>query len=135
MLRGASSIGKSETALNLLDRGHIFIADDSLGIDKTDGKLIGYNAFDKYLLHSRYLGVLNIETLFAKQQIKKRTEIQLVIDCIDRPFNEPILTPVFYESEVEECVVKTYELNYRGLLDSALQIELLTKIFKKNYQA
>lgn len=81
LLMGQSGVGKSETALELIKRGHRLVADDSVEIRQEDfDKLIG-NApkLIDHLLEIRGLGILNIMTLFGAGAVKRHKEISYAI--------------------------------------------------------
>jgi len=81
LIRGDSGVGKSETALELISRGHHFISDDVTLITKTEaGKIIGAAAdLSRFFMEVRGLGIINIKEIFGTQAISHRTEINLVV--------------------------------------------------------
>lgn len=81
LITGGSGIGKSETALELVKRGHRLIADDAVEIRQTsDNQLFG-SAPDliRHLLEIRGLGILNVMTLFGAGAVRNSTNINLVV--------------------------------------------------------
>lgn len=81
LITGGSGIGKSETALELVKRGHRLIADDAVEIRQTsDNQLFG-SAPDliRHLLEIRGLGILNVMTLFGAGAVRNQTNINLVV--------------------------------------------------------
>ena len=81
LIRGKSGIGKSETALELVKRGHRLIADDAVIVRKIDNKLKAYcPELTKHLLEIRGLGILDIKHLYGVGSIKIDQFINLVID-------------------------------------------------------
>lgn len=81
LIIGDSSIGKSESALELISRGHRFVSDDVVQIKrKSSGKLIGTAPhIARYYMEIRGLGIINIKEIFGPQAICKQTEIDLAI--------------------------------------------------------
>lgn len=81
LLTGASGIGKSETALELIKRGHRLIADDAVEIKKiADRRLIGTcPELIRYLIELRGIGILNVRELFGVGAVKDQKTIDLVI--------------------------------------------------------
>lgn len=81
LITGESGIGKSETALELIQRGHRLVADDSVEIYQEDYDiLIGTPpSLIKYLLEIRGLGIINIMTLFGAGSVKDFKKISLII--------------------------------------------------------
>lgn len=81
LLVGASGIGKSETALELVKRGHRLVADDAVEIRQTaENRLVG-NAphLIRHLLEIRGLGIINVMTLFGAGAVRDFKAISLVI--------------------------------------------------------
>lgn len=81
LIFGKSSIGKSETALELIGRGHRLVADDAVDIRKIDNKLYGESPENiRHFLEIRGLGILDIQRLYGVGAIKKSTEIDFIIE-------------------------------------------------------
>lgn len=81
LITGTSGIGKSETALELVKRGHRLIADDAVEIHQTPDHVLVGNAPDliKHLLEIRGVGIINVMTLFGAGAIRNNKKISLVI--------------------------------------------------------
>lgn len=81
LIIGDSSIGKSESALELISRGHRFISDDVVDIKrKPSGKLTGTAPqLARYYMEIRGLGIINIKEIFGPKAICRQTEIDLAI--------------------------------------------------------
>lgn len=81
LLRGKSGIGKSETALELIKRGHRLIADDAVIIRKIDNRVKAYcPELTQHLLEIRGIGILDVKHLYGVGSIKIDQFINLVID-------------------------------------------------------
>ncbi|GLI09355.1 HPr kinase/phosphorylase [Paenibacillus tyrfis] len=81
LISGSSGIGKSETALELVKRGHRLIADDAVEIRQTaDHQLIG-NAPEliRHLLEIRGIGIINVMTLFGAGAVRTEKKISVVV--------------------------------------------------------
>jgi HPr kinase/phosphorylase len=81
LILGDSGVGKSESALELISRGHLFVSDDIVQIQKDkDGKLIGSAAsLLRNFMEIRGLGIINIKKIFGEGSICQQTRIDLVI--------------------------------------------------------
>ena len=81
LLMGGSGIGKSETALELVKRGHRLIADDAVEIRQTqENQLIGSAPeLIQHLLEIRGLGIINVMTLFGAGAVRNFKRISVVI--------------------------------------------------------
>jgi len=82
LIRGDSGIGKSESALELVARGHKFISDDVTLVEKTEpGLLMGKApSMSRFFMEIRGLGIINIEKIFGSQAILNRYRIDLVVN-------------------------------------------------------
>lgn len=81
LIMGQSGVGKSETALELVKRGHRLVADDSVEIRQEDyDTLIGSSPpLIEHLLEIRGLGILNVMTLFGAGAVKNYKRISYVV--------------------------------------------------------
>ncbi|MFC3041313.1 HPr(Ser) kinase/phosphatase [Virgibacillus xinjiangensis] len=82
LITGQSGVGKSETALELVKRGHRLVADDSVEIRQEDyDTLIGNSpALIEHLLEIRGLGIINVMTLFGAGSIRNYKKISLIVN-------------------------------------------------------
>ncbi|MGB7756953.1 MAG: HPr(Ser) kinase/phosphatase [Salinisphaera sp.] len=84
LLVGDPGVGKSELALELINRGHRLVADDApefvlLGPDDLNG---GCPPLLQDFLEVRGLGILNIRAMFGEAAIKRRKQLGLVIRLV-----------------------------------------------------
>ena len=81
LITGKSGIGKSETALELVKRGHRLVADDNVEIRQEDyDTLIGNPPnLIEHLLEIRGLGIINVMTLFGAGAVRNYKRISLVV--------------------------------------------------------
>ncbi len=84
LLMGESGIGKSETAAELLKRGHRLIADDAVEIRKvSDNSLLGTSPeLIRNYIEIRGIGVINVAKLFGMASIKNETAINMVVNIV-----------------------------------------------------
>ena len=84
LLTGESGIGKSETAMELIKRGHRLIADDAVEIKRVGPfSLIGSApALIRNYIELRGIGIVNVLKLFGAGSIKDSTNIDLVVDIV-----------------------------------------------------
>ena len=82
MITGKSGVGKSETALELVKRGHRLVADDCVEIRQEDEDTLVGNAPEliEHLLEIRGLGIINVMTLFGAGAVRSNKKISLVIN-------------------------------------------------------
>ena len=81
LLMGDSGIGKSETALELIKRGHRLIADDAVEIKRiTKDSLIGTAPeLIRYYMELRGIGVINVRHIYGVGAVKPESGIDLVV--------------------------------------------------------
>lgn len=81
LITGSSGIGKSETALELVKRGHRLIADDAVEIRQTSDNQLHGTAPEliRHLLEIRGVGIINVMTLFGAGAIRNNKRISLVV--------------------------------------------------------
>lgn len=81
LIIGDSGIGKSESALELIARGHKFISDDVVEIFKDEqGRLHGRSPrLTRNFMEIRGLGIINIKEIFGASSILEETPVDLVI--------------------------------------------------------
>ena len=87
LLIGESGIGKSETAVELLKRGHRLIADDAVEIKKVSGNSLVGTAptLIRDYVELRGIGIINVAKLFGMGAVKTENEINLVVNIV--PWN------------------------------------------------
>lgn len=87
LLTGESGMGKSETAIELLKRGHRLIADDAVEIRKISGNTLMGTAPEaiRNFVELRGIGVINVAKLFGVGAVKAENEINLVVNI--EPWN------------------------------------------------
>lgn len=80
LITGESGIGKSETALELIKRGHRLVTDDAVDIKEIDGELIGSSPSITFgMLEVRGMGIIDVSALYGLSSILAEKEIKLMI--------------------------------------------------------
>jgi len=81
LIKGESSIGKSETALELIQRGHRLVADDAVEIRKLDDSVLVGQAPEvlRHFMEIRGLGIIDVKSLYGVGATKTSKMIDLVI--------------------------------------------------------
>ncbi len=81
LMQGESTIGKSEAALSLVDRGHRLVADDIVRvIKKEEGVLEGHGLeLSRGHIELRGIGILNLAHLYGIGSIREKKKIELVV--------------------------------------------------------
>ena len=82
LLLGDSGVGKSETAIELVKRGHRLIADDAVEIKKVSAKTLVGSAPEiiRHYVELRGIGIVDVRRLFGMGAVKETEKIDLVIN-------------------------------------------------------
>lgn len=82
LLLGESGVGKSETAIELVKRGHRLIADDAVEIRRVSSKSLVGTAPDniRHFIELRGIGIINASRIFGAGSVKLTEKIDLVIN-------------------------------------------------------
>jgi len=158
LITGASAIGKSELALELISRGHGLIADDIVEVYKVSPELIEGRCPDvlKDFLEVRGIGILNIRTTFGETAVRPRKSLKLIVhleDHTDEQFKRldrmnvnatyqeilgvkirKVVIPVAAGRNLAvlvETAVRNFVLNLRGIDSTREFIERQTKLMEE----
>jgi HPr kinase/phosphorylase len=81
LVAGKSGIGKSETALDLVMRGHRLVADDVIRIRRKGEHVVGRSAgVLGHHMEIRGIGIINVKDLFGIAAVRETKKIELVIE-------------------------------------------------------
>lgn len=85
LLSGASGVGKSELALELINRGHRLVADDSPCFTRVSPHTLNGTCPGvlQDFLEVRGLGVINVRAMFGDNAIKNRKKLHLIIRVVE----------------------------------------------------
>jgi HPr kinase/phosphorylase len=84
LLLGKSGIGKSETALDLVVRGHRLVADDIVELRQKAGFVFGSGSgIIRHHMEIRGLGIINIKDLFGIAAVRKTKKVELVVELVE----------------------------------------------------
>ena len=82
LLVGDSGVGKSETAIELIKRGHRLIADDAVEIRRVSNKTLVGSAPEniRHFIELRGIGIINARRIFGMGAVKKKKKIDMCIN-------------------------------------------------------
>jgi HPr kinase/phosphorylase len=82
LLQGKAGIGKSETALSLIERGYSLVSDDVTEIVRNSrGRVLAFaNEMTRYHMEIRGVGIVHVPSLFGMGAIRREAELDIVID-------------------------------------------------------
>ena len=82
---GRSGIGKSEIALDLIERGHRLVSDDVVNVTrKGEGILIGAGTdLVKHFMEIRGLGLIDVQSVFGIRAIRFQKRVEVVVELME----------------------------------------------------
>ena len=82
LITGDSGVGKSEAAIELIKRGHRFIADDAVELRKVSAKAIVGQAPEiiKHIIELRGIGIVDVRRLFGMGAVKETEKVDMIIN-------------------------------------------------------
>ena len=90
LLMGDSGVGKSETAVELVKRGHRLVADDAVEIRHIGTRLVGSAPeLIRHYIELRGIGIINVAKLFGMGAVRTENEINLVVNIVPWNTQEP----------------------------------------------
>ncbi|MDO5457392.1 MAG: HPr(Ser) kinase/phosphatase [Atopococcus tabaci] len=81
LITGQSGIGKSETALDLIRRGHRLVTDDRVDLYTTDGVLVYGESPEvtKHMIEIRGIGIIDVTHMFGVGAVRERARVNLIV--------------------------------------------------------
>ena len=81
LILGDSGVGKSETAVELVKRGHRLIADDAVELRRTSGTtVIGTSPENiRHFIELRGIGIINVARVFGSGSVRSSVEVEMVV--------------------------------------------------------
>ena len=82
LMLGDSGVGKSETAIELVKRGHRLIADDAVEIKKVSAKSLVGSAPEliRHFVELRGIGIIDVKRIFGMGAVKETEKIDMIIE-------------------------------------------------------
>ena len=82
LIMGESGVGKSETAIELVKRGHRLVADDAVEIKRVSDKSLLGSAPDiiRHFIELRGIGIVDVKMIFGMGAVKNTEKIDMVIN-------------------------------------------------------
>ncbi len=81
LIKGDSGIGKSETALELVKRGHRLVSDDVVLLKKVNEDIIGTSPeVIRHFMEVRGIGIIDIRSLYGASALQLDMRVELIVD-------------------------------------------------------
>jgi HPr kinase/phosphorylase len=142
LITGEALTGKSELALALLDRGHLFLSDDLIEIKKEKQKIYATapSLTHPFLLSSS-IGIINVEKIFGKRSVLTEHSLDMVLSLkpsLQNLRREDPFQPLKIHKEILEIQIPHIEIPSINSCNLPLLVEILVKNFilsQKGYNA
>ncbi len=128
LLIGKSGIGKSETALELIHRGHRLVSDDIVRIYKdVEDDIIGKAGELPYFMEIRGLGIIDIKTLYGLSAVRISKKVDMIIEMKAAEATDYMSAPVTCElhQEILGVPIKKRLLEITSGRNAAAMIEIM----------
>ncbi len=134
LITGSSGVGKSETALELVGKGHKLIADDSVIIKQVENNLVGFcPEITKYFVEIRGVGIIDVKRMYGIGSVMEYKHIDLVVQLENKDENKDYerlgLDDNYTEILGQKRII--YEIPVSPGRNSSLIIEIATRSFKQ----
>jgi len=85
LFTGRSGIGKSEVALDLVERGHRLVSDDVVTVTRTaDNVLMGHGSeLLKHFMEIRGIGIIDVGRMFGVRAVRLQKRIETEVELVD----------------------------------------------------
>ena len=135
LIKGESSIGKSETALELVQRGHRLVADDAVEIKKLDDSLLVGQAPEllRHFMEIRGIGIIDVKSLYGVGATKTSKMIDLIINLESWDDNK-YYDRLGLDSEYEQILgvnVEKLEVPVKPCRNTAMILEVAAMNFRQ----
>jgi len=78
---GASNIGKSECVLDLVERGHRLVADDSVKLVRLGNNIVGHcDSIVNHHMEIRGVGIIDVRSMFGIHAVRKVKKVEIIIE-------------------------------------------------------
>lgn len=133
LLTGRSGIGKSEIALDLVERGHRLVADDVVMVTrKGEGILIGAGTdLVKHFMEIRGLGLLDVRSLFGIRAIRYQKRVEVVVELEEWKVDEEYTRTGLEDEKISILDVEI--LHVKLPIFPGKNVTVITEVIALNY--
>lgn len=116
LLTGHTGVGKSETALELIHRGHRLVADDAVILKRIQNEIVGTPPpAIEHFMEIRGIGIIDVRSMFGVGSVLNERKIDLVIEFFD--WNQ--------DSDPDRLGLKSYTENIFGVEIPKLKVPVM----------
>ncbi|MBS3904604.1 MAG: HPr(Ser) kinase/phosphatase [Simkania sp.] len=138
LIRGNSSVGKSEAALSLIERGHRLIADDVVRVCIKEGEFLEGSGpeLTRHIMEIRGIGIVNIAQLYGSVYVREAKKIDMIVHLEEwntRHFYDRIgLDERMYA--INGRLIPYYTLPVKPSRDMALLVETIARMHRIRFR-
>ena len=130
---GKSGIGKSEISLDLVERGHRLVADDTVMLtNNADETIIGTSTkIAKHFMEIRGLGIIDVRSMFGVRAVRYQKRVEVIVELVEFNINEEYTRTGLEDQNAEALGV---ELDYIKLpIFAGKNITVIVEAIALNY--
>lgn len=127
LITGKSGVGKTELGLELISRNHKFIADDSVEVYKKQNLLKMKNTNEKYIMHIRDLGFINIPQIYGDKSVLPSCNLDILININNDSSDIDPNLQAKRDLQLLECNITEYTLYMSNNRKLAILVEVIVK--------
>lgn len=130
---GKSGIGKSEISLDLVERGHRLVADDTVMLtNNADETIIGTSTkIAKHFMEIRGLGIIDVRSMFGVRAVRYQKRVEVIVELVEFDINEEYTRTGLEDQNAEALGV---ELDYIKLpIFAGKNITVIVEAIALNY--
>ncbi len=138
IIRGHSSIGKSEAALSLVERGHRLIADDVVRLRRKEGEFLEGSGpeLTRHMMEIRGIGIVNIAQLYGSVYVRESKRVDMIVHLEEwnpRHFYDRIGLDERM-CTIQGRLIPYYTLPVKPSLDIALLVETIARMHRIRFR-
>lgn len=128
LITGKAGIGKSETALELISRGHRLVADDTVIVQQSGDKILGKSPVNtRFFMEVRGIGIINVKTMYGSASVRTDKQIDILLELVawtpelkyDRLGNEKTYTKILDTDIVSYVIPVQPGRNIPAIIEAA----------------
>lgn len=128
LITGKAGIGKSETALELISRGHRLVADDTVVVHQNGDKIVGKSPKNiQFFMEVRGIGIINVKTMYGSASVRPEKTVDILLELVawtpelqyDRLGNEKSFTKILDTSVTSYVIPVQPGRNIPAIIEAA----------------
>jgi HPr kinase/phosphorylase len=134
LIRGNSSVGKSEAALSLIERGHRLIADDVVRLRRREGEFLEGSGpeITRHMMEIRGMGILDIGQLYGPVHVRSSKRVDMIV-CLEEWNARHFYDRIGLDEKmctIHGKLIPYYTIPVKPSLDIALLVETIARMHR-----